>query len=437
MSRDLAWGRYFNYPHRMKHIHWRNEPLPITKGSTLPYGMGRSYGDSCLNGNNTLLDTRLLKRFISFDKASGIICCEAGVTLEEIIRFALPKGWFLPVTPGTKFVTLGGAIANDVHGKNHHINGSFGCHVKEFKLTRSNNQQLYCSPTENEALFSATIGGLGLTGLITEVTLQLMPVDNALLCIEEIQYDNFEAFLALNEASKDWEYTVAWVDSLASGTNLGRGIFIRARHAPAQIQNMSTRLNGQRKKLSVPFSFPNISLNKLSIGLFNQVYWRKNLKRKKRYIGDYDAFFYPLDAIHHWNRIYGNRGFLQYQFVVPFESEHATREILSAISKSQGGSFLTVLKVFGDISSPGLLSFPCPGITFALDFPNRGQTTLNLLESFDRLVLKFGGKVYPAKDARMSGNAFKAFYPNYGEFKHFIDPAFSSSFWRRVMESKS
>ena len=433
MSRDLAWGRYYEYDHQLESISWRHQQYSSSSSTILPHGMGRSYGDSCLNHENILLETRALNRLISFDTKTGVLCCEAGVTLEEVIAFALPKGWFLPVTPGTKFVTLGGAIANDVHGKNHHLNGTFGGHVEGFELLRSSGKRLYCSPDENREYFEATIGGLGLTGLITKVSLKLMPVNNIFLCVEEIQYSNLEGFFALSEASKDWQYTVAWIDSLAQGKNLGRGIFIRANHAPSQmITKVAWPKSG--KKATVPFSFPNIALNKLSVSLFNQCYWRKNLRRAKSYLGYYDPFFYPLDTIHHWNRIYGKRGFLQYQFVVPLGDGEAIEKILGLIAQSGQGSFLTVLKIFGDVASPGMLSFPMPGVTFALDFPNRGQSTLVLLDALDKEVLKYGGRVYPAKDARMSGAAFREFYPEHERFAKFIDPKFSSSFWRRVMQ---
>jgi len=437
--RDLAWGRYFNHSHTHIALQWRHQEIPIDDDThtVLPHGMGRSYGDSCLNANATLLETRGLKRFIGFDRSTGILRCEAGVTLAEIIQLVLPQGWFLMVTPGTKFATVGGAIANDVHGKNHHRRGTFGCHVRAFELLRSDGERMRCSATDNASWYQASIGGLGLTGLITWAELQLMPVHNAFLSIEEIRYHSLDEFLELNQASKDWEYTVAWADCLAQKEQLGRGVFVRANHAPQHVLNTLPKTPSPQKR-SVPFALPSTLLNNTSIGLFNQLYWRKNGVKKRSYTGHYDAFFYPLDAIHQWNRIYGNRGFLQYQFVVPHsEKETAIRTMMRMIADSGKGSFLSVLKTFADIASPGMMSFPRPGVTFALDFPNRGDETLALLKRFDRAVMDFGGCVYPAKDARMSSTAFKQYYPQWQHFASFIDPHFTSSFWKRVMETSS
>jgi len=395
----------------------------------LPFGLGRSYGDSCLNDGEIVLTTRSLDKFISFDRTNGTLVCQAGVSFAEILDLIVPQGWFLPVTPGTKFITVGGAIANDVHGKNHHVSGNFGHHVIQFELVRSDGRFI-CSPIENSELFHATIGGLGLTGLITWVAFKLKPIHNPLIVQEVIRYETLEEFFEISAASeKDFEYTVSWIDCLSSGRTLGRGHYMRGNHAPAQ-SNMRIKLG---KKLAVPFDAPNWALNSLTLKAFNLAYYWRQPQRVKRFTSHYDPFFYPLDSIHNWNRIYGSRGFLQYQCVVPFDDgAFAIREILSRISKAKTGSFLAVLKTFGAIPSVGMLSFPRRGVTLALDFPNTGERLFKLLEELDTITRSAGGAVYPAKDARMSKNSFSAFFPRFDEFSKFIDPKFSSSFLRRV-----
>jgi FAD/FMN-containing dehydrogenase len=393
--------------------------------------LGRSYGDSCLNDGGDLLVTKAFHHLLAFDVERGVVRCEAGVTLDELLRVIVPRGWFLPVTPGTKFITVGGAIANDVHGKNHHRAGTFGCHVTQFELLRSTGERLICSPTENAAWFAATIGGLGLTGLITWAEFQLLRVDNSLIEVEELQFANLQEFFAISaESDADFEYTVSWVDCLAEGPALGRGIFMRGNHARGE--NLSRRLH-RSPRLSVGLEFPDFVLNRYSIQAFNTLYYAKAAVGLGRKVVHYDPFFYPLDALNHWNRIYGRRGFFQYQFVVPFSSDQAViREIFQRIAASGQGSFLAVLKTFGERKSPGMLSFPAPGVTLALDFANQGWDTEVLFRELDQVVLAAGGRVYPAKDARMPAQVFQECYPRWQEFRQYIDPAFSSSFWRRV-----
>lgn len=430
-----SWGRYPRAkPEKILPLYWRDEApdLSLLEKPLLGYGLGRSYGDSCLNENGVLLDTSRLSRFMLFDEKDGILRCEAGTSLVDILSLIVPKGWFLPVTPGTKFVTIAGAIANDVHGKNHHRSGAFGCFVRQFEILRSDGRRLICSTAENRELFNATIGGMGLTGLILWAEIKLMPISNPFIEMETIRFENIEEFSQLSESSdKEYEYVVSWVDCTARGRSLGRGIFIRGNHAPAGPQPPAAR--PKQRQISFPMDAPEFLLNKMTISLFNTLYYRKQRKKHLRRRVHYEPFFYPLDAIRQWNRMYGKRGFFQYQCVLPFrEGYRATREILERISRSGNASFLSVLKTFGDIPSPGMMSFPRPGITLALDFPNQGEKTLRFFRELDEVVLQSGGALYPAKDARMSKKMFESSYPGWREFARYIDPKFSSSFWRRV-----
>ena len=430
-----SWGRYPKVKHTgVLPVYWQSD-LPDLKDvstSVLPHAYGRSYGDSCLNEHGIALDTRHLNRFISFDAETGLLCCEAGVSLAEILAVMVPRGWFLPVTPGTKFVSVGGAIANDIHGKNHHSSGTFGCHVTRLKLLRSDGCCLVCSPTENPELFAATIGGLGLTGLILWAEFQMKRIANPYIDTDHIRFNSLEEFFELSaESDKDFEYTVSWVDLLIGGEALCRGIFMRGNHN--QLPELAKKPLKKRLPLAVPFDLPQFVLNTLTVKGFNELYYHVQIPKHVHKIISYDPFFYPLDSIYKWNRLYGRRGFLQYQFVVPFEGgREAMREILGRIRRSGAGSFLTVLKEFGTVPSPGMLSFPRPGLTLALDFAYAGVKTLRLLEELDAIVRQYDGAVYPAKDARMSAESFQQFYPRWEEFAQYIDPHFSSSFWRRV-----
>jgi len=428
-----SWGRYFHYQQKAHSMAWRDEPLPSDK-TVLPYGLGRSYGDSCLNNDGVLLSSQWLDHFIEFDSVTGKLCCEAGVSLKAILDLTVPRGWFLPVTPGTKFVTVGGAIANDVHGKNHNKVGTFGSHVQRLELARSNGEKILCSPQQNPDWFAATIGGLGLTGIILWAELQLIPVANAFIEEESLQCQNLDEMLLLfHQSEQNYQYTVAWIDCLAKGKQLGRGIFTRGNHCRNQTL---PKMHVPRKVKSVPFVFPPGCLNRFTVGAFNQLYYRKLGGTQKSSRMDYDRFFYPLDAIHHWNRLYGPRGFIQYQCVLVEDVLPAMKELLQRIAHSGQPSPLNVLKEFGDIRSPGLLSFPRKGLTLALDFPNRGDKTLQLCRELDEVVRCAKGALYPAKDSRMSAAMFESSFPRLEEFKAYVDPKFSSSFWRRV-QSKS
>lgn len=434
MSRvGQSWGRYPQANQAIISLTDRHASLPALSGSALPHGNGRSYGDSCLNDGGTLLHARHMDRFIHFDPQTGVLECEAGVLFSEILDLVVPQGWFLPVTPGTKFVTVGGAIANDVHGKNHHKAGTFGRHVLEFELLRSDGSRRTCSPTQHAEWFAATIGGLGLTGLVTRATIQLRRVAGPWMSCEVHRFDDLQGFFRLSQDSdRDYEYTVAWIDCASHGKALGRGIFTRANHAPS---TPDSRPNAPSRRLRVPLAPPTSLINPLSLRAFNTLYYHKQRASISHVTTHYEPHFYPLDSISDWNRIYGPRGFMQYQCVVPSSASLDCMEtLLRTIAASGEGSFLAVLKQFGDIASPGMLSFPRHGATLALDFPNRGSRTLTLLDRLDDIVAAINGAVYPAKDARMSAQHFKQYFPTWETFSHYIDPTFSSSFWRRVTE---
>jgi len=434
-ERATSWGRWPRLePASHSELSDRLAPLPNpAQGSMLAYGNGRSYGDVCLNQGGTLLHTRTLDRFIRFDAETGILECEAGVLISEIIDIVLPQGWFPPVTPGTSFVTVGGAIANDVHGKNHHRSGCFSHHLLGFELHRSDGSRLNCSMAENRDWFQATVGGLGLTGLITHATLQLRRVGGPWIRGDSQRFENLHEFFALSGASdQEYEYTVAWIDCGSRASALGRGVFMRGNHAP------DYGVKPKRKSLRVPLTPPVSLVNGLSVPLFNEFYYRRGSALQKNAMWHHREFLCPLDGILEWNRIYGPKGFFQYQCVIPKDNALASlQEMLKRISASGAGSFLTVLKNFGPAASLGMLSFARPGTTFAIDFPNRGEPTLRLLESLDEITRGAGGAVYPAKDSRMSASSFQRYFPAWHEFSKFVDPQFSSSFWRRVTRSST
>lgn len=433
-----SWGRYPRaQAQQARPVVWASDSLPAPPpgGSLLPYGQGRSYGDSCLNEGGTLLTTSTLDRLLAFNPATGVLRCEAGTTLDTLLRLITWQGWFLPVTPGTRYVSVGGAIANDVHGKNHHQAGTFGRHVRRFELLRSDGTRRVCSPEENADWYAATIGGLGLTGLITWAEVQLRRMSNPYVLNEAVPFGGVDEFLALSrESAADYEFTVAWVDSLARGRSLGRGLFYRGNHAPPQLEPLPLVPShlSRRSRLAVPVDLPGFCLNRLSVAAFNWLYYHRQRGRPCVRLVHYDPFFYPLDAVYGWNRIYGRRGFVQFQCVIPPGQEPALREVLERSARSGMPSFLTVMKTFGEVRSPGLLSFPRPGVTLALDFAWRGERTRRLLAELEQVTRESGGRLYPAKDSGMSPEGFAAFYPEHERLAQYIDPAFSSSFWRRV-----
>lgn len=425
-----SWGRYPTLQADVVPLHWTTDfPLPAGRPTKLlPVGLGRSYGDVCLLEGGTLLETTGMDRLLNFDPATGVLRCEAGASLQQILDFAVPRGFFLPVTPGTKFVTVGGAIANDIHGKNHHVAGSFGRHVLRFELVRSDGSRFVCSPIENPDWFAATIGGMGLTGLMTWAEIRLRPIVSRMIDYQGDKFHGIDEFFALSQAART-EYTVAWIDCVSTGRNFARGIFMQGEHAqvPGELKT------SKEAKLTFPFDLPEIALNRMSMAAFNTLYFHKQLDQRKIGPVDYEPFFYPLDAVLRWNRMYGRHGLLQFQNVLP----HATGrdgmlEILTEITKSGLASFLAVIKFFGDLPSTGMMSFPAPGVMLALDFPIRKQVSFELVDRLAKITLEHGGRMYSAKDARMTAEQYQAFYPQWQEFARFVDPQFDSAFWQRV-----
>ncbi len=390
-------------------------------------GLGRSYGDSAVSRGGVLLQTTR-NRFLAFDAESGRVTCEAGVTLEDIIHVAIPKGWFLPTTPGTKFVTVGGAIAADVHGKNHHRDGAWGEYLQRFSLLLADGSVIQCSPQVNQDVFWATVGGMGLTGIILEATIQLVQVPSAYVDVKQRRSRNLdEAFDLFIETDEKYKYSVAWIDCLSQGQELGRSVLLLGNDAPADM----LRASGKHEPLfwpckrskSIPFAFPGLAMNKLAIKAFNGLYYHSH--GNKNTFVDFDSYFYPLDSIHHWNRIYGKRGFVQYQALFPREcSREAMTTLLKMISKSGQASFLAVLKSSG-VANQGILSYLFDGHTLALDFPYRGEKTDRLCRELDKVLLDFGGRVYLAKDALVNAETFSRMYPKLNEFKRIkqrLDP---------------
>lgn len=436
-KKQTSWGRYPNHPQTAHITYWRNELYDSLKqvitshDITLPFGNGRSYGDSCYSVSDNVMSMRTLDRFISVDWKRGIIIAESGITLEEVLALSIPNGWFLPVTPGTKYVTLGGAIANDVHGKNHHVRGTFGCHVPRFGLIRSDREPVVCSLVENNELYTATIGGLGVTGLIDWVEIQLIPIQSNMIECTTIRFNSLSDFFALTEEfDQSHEYTVAWVDCQAKGASSGRGVFFIGEHSKEGNLEVVNK-----QKLSMPFTPPISAINKLSLRLFNISYYHIHESARKNKRVSYEPFFYPLDGILHWNRIYGSKGFQQYQCVIPdSEAERATQELLEVVALSGNGSFLAVMKKCGDIVSPGLLSFPLPGVSLALDFPQNDGLNSLLFPHMDKIVCEAGGRIYPAKDAHMLGKDFRQFYPQWEQVEELRDPTLCSRFWKRVTQ---
>ncbi|MDT0136563.1 FAD-binding oxidoreductase [Acidovorax sp. PRC11] len=427
-----SWGRLQAAEHTL-HALADHPPtrLPLAEGQHgLAHGMGRSYGDVCLNPGGALWATRGLDRFIAWNESTGELTCEAGVLLRDIQRTFVPRGWMLPVTPGTQFATVGGAIANDVHGKNHHVHGSFGDHVAALQLLRTDGLRMHCGPGLRPDWFAATVGGLGLTGVVTQATLRLRRVAGPWLDTETLPYASLREFFELSDASEaDWEYTVSWIDCL-SGAD-ARGIFMRGNHVPGPVASPPRTPGGGKR--TVPFAPPFSLVNRLSLRPFNTAYYHLHAQRAGRRLQHYEPFFYPLDNLLEWNRIYGRRGFHQYQCAVPREGgEGAVAALLGEISASGQGSFLGVLKTFGQRTPPGLLSFPMPGVTLALDFPNLGESTLRLFERLDTVVAAAGGRLYPAKDARMPRALFESGYPRLPEFLPYRDPRIRSAMSLRL-----
>ncbi|KTC93484.1 FAD-binding oxidoreductase [Legionella cincinnatiensis] len=425
-----SWGRLGCWEHDVRVLNEKHQVLAQLKSDSqgIAYGMGRSYGDVCLNPKGLLWKTSGLDRFISFDETTGLLKCESGVLLRDIQRLFIPRGWILPVTPGTQMVTVGGAIANDVHGKNHHIAGSFGNHIQKIKLARTDGSIIECGPNMLPEWFAATVGGIGLTGVILEAVIQLTPVVGPWLITETLPYEGLDEFFQFaTESEPNWPYTVSWIDCLAKGRV--RGLFMRARPCE-QDKNRAYH----ERRWAMPLVPPVSLVNSLSLRAFNWMYFNAKKNQKDAQYVHYEPFFYPLDHVNHWNKMYGPKGFFQYQTVTPPESSiDAIQAMLDEISQSKQGSFLTVLKTFGSIKSLGMLSFPMQGVTLALDFPNKGLHTHKLFDRLDAIVRTARGRNYLAKDARMPKDLFENGYPHFHELLPYRDPGISSAMSRRLI----
>lgn len=409
----------------------RYRELSQLSPTTIARGQGRSYGDAALNENNHVVLTERLNRFVEFDPINGTLTAEAGITLAEVLNLIIPHDWFLPVTPGTQYVSLGGCVAADVHGKNHHRVGSFGQHVLWLELITANGETIRCSTKQNSHIYWATVGGMGLTGIIGTVSVKLIPIKSTEMAVTHRASTNLEKtfdYLAAKDFNDD--YSVAWIDTF----NIGRSIVMTAHHVNESISKLK---NIRKNNLTIPFNCPNLLLNKTTLKIFNQLYFKKQSQKTSPFKTELQNYFYPLDRITHWNRLYGKRGFVQYQCVIP--NKHAlvgTQKILEALSQSAYPSFLGVLKRFS-AENLGLLSFPMAGFTLALDIPILDNGLFKVLDQLDEIVLTHGGRVYLAKDARLKPETFRAMYPKYNEWlaiKNKIDPnnIFSSSLSRRL-----
>ncbi|MEL6418036.1 MAG: FAD-binding oxidoreductase [Pseudomonadota bacterium] len=410
-----GWGRWPKRRCRVERLDpaTAHEHAQALKAGAIARGMGRSYGDASMHPPLTL-DALDRNRFIEFDDETGLLVAEAGVTLAEIIQTFLPKGWFPMVTPGTKFVTLGGAVAGDVHGKNHHRVGSFGDHVAWFDLLCADGKVRRCSTQSNQDLFLATIGGAGLTGHLLVVACHLKKVPSAWIRQRTLPAENLDAAIRSFEANHDATYSVAWIDCLARGDQLGRSLVLLGEHAEPEELDVKHRPNPfsvpVRRKKTMPLDAPSWSLNRWSLRAFNALYYRKGSAPPLDRVIDYDRYFYPLDAILRWNRLYGARGFSQYQTAIPLENARdALAEQLELIAQSGLGSFLAVLKRFGPGSPQRPLSFPIEGYTLALDFP-LSSAALTLMDQLDEITVAAGGRTYLMKDSRMSQKTFEAGY---------------------------
>jgi len=376
--------------------------------SGIVYANGRSYGDSALSAN--VLLTSSINHFVNFDDQAGVVTCEAGVLLSDLIEVFVPKGWFLPVTPGTKYVTVGGAIASDVHGKNHHHDSCFSRFIIDFQLLLPDGNIVTCSNTSNSELFQATCGGMGLTGIILKATLQLKKITSAMMNVTTIKAKSLPEVLELFEEYENADYSVAWLDCLKTGSQFGRALLMLGEHAES-----GSLVPNKNSLMTVPLDAPGFVLNNYSISLFNHFYYGKARAAKSSAVESIEKYFYPLDRVHHWNRLYGKQGFVQYQFVIPREAgKDAVSKILRQVVNSKRASFLSVLKLFGPENN-NYLSFPMEGFTLALDFAVK-PGLWRFLDGLDELVLQYGGRIYLAKDARMSEHVFKQGYPQWEKF---------------------
>ncbi|MTI38750.1 FAD-binding oxidoreductase [Fulvivirga lutimaris] len=423
MKKISGWGNYPLVDSEINRFDTERELVKLlaSESKTIARGNARSYGDSALAHN--VISSLSHNRMLYFDTEKGILKCESGVLFNDILDVIVPKGWFLPVTPGTKFITVGGAIASDVHGKNHHGEGSFSNYLDEFEIACADGSIKICSPSNEQELYQATCGGMGLTGVILNATFRLKKIESAYISQKQIKAKNLDEIVELFDEYKSATYSMAWIDCLKGGNAFGRSILICGEHA--SFEELSTNqkkapLNLKpKKKLNVPFNFPAIALNPFSIKAFNALYYAKNYKKVMEGVIPYEPFFYPLDAINNWNRMYGKNGFVQYQFVLPKEGgKEGLVKILKKIRSKGMGSFLAVLKAFGEQND--LIAFPMEGLTLALDFPVR-KGLFEFLNELDVIVLEYGGRIYLTKDARMDGQTLAQSYPNFSKWKAIVE----------------
>jgi decaprenylphospho-beta-D-ribofuranose 2-oxidase len=422
MKKEIAnWG---NYPvmesdeHHFSYLSDAQQSIR-TAGNFIPRGNGRCYGDASLAP--VTINTVKFDKILSFDVPNGIFECQSGITLDQVLEVIVPKGWFLPVTPGTKFITVGGAVASDVHGKNHHVDGCFSHHVEEMDLLLADGTLLTCSPQKETDLFEATCGGMGLTGLITRIRFRLKKIETSYIRQKQVKAANLEEIIRLFDEYKHYTYSVAWIDCLKKGKGFGRSILLLGEHATVADLNDRQKKEPlqlpEKKQITFPFNLPSWVLNSFTVRAFNFLFYGKNFKKVTDNVVNYEPFFYPLDAILHWNRGYGKKGFIQYQFVIPMDSKQGLIEILQKISEKGLGSFLAVLKVFGPQES--LIGFPMEGYTLALDIPVR-KGLFETLDELDKIVLQYGGRLYMSKDARMKPGVLQSGYPHLPRFLSII-----------------
>ena len=414
-----GWGRYPALDCRTAPLRRASalRGLIAADGTLIARGNGRSYGDAALNPGMTL-SMLGMDRMQAFDPATGLLTCEAGVLLADILEVFVPLGWFPPVVPGTKFVTVGGMIAADVHGKNHHRDGSFGAHVESLVLATADGEARECSRARNAPLFRATLGGMGLTGVILSARFRLKPIETAFVMSETLAARDLDETMASLEESGGWPFNVAWIDCRAHGRKLGRALVTRGEFMKrgALPQRLAPLRPGAGARLAVPFDPPSLLFNRVSIAVFNELYYRHGALRAGARPVHYDPFFFPLDGIEAWNRLYGRSGFVQYQCALPRnESEARLAALLERAAAAGRGSFLAVLKLLGP-AGEGPMSFPLEGYTLALDFPMR-EGVLGLLDSFDEIVHEGGGRVYLAKDARCTAERMRQGYPRLDDFR--------------------
>jgi len=400
----------------------------------LARGLGRSYGDSAQNGGGLLVRLGGTAADIFLDPGTGVVRVGGGVSLDELLRVVVPRGWFIPVSPGTRSVTIGGAVASDIHGKNHHVDGSFGNHLVSLTLLLADGSTMVVGPQQHDEIFWATVGGMGLTGIILEASVRLLPIETSRCAVETTRHDDLDSLLTeMSEGDEHYRYSVSWIDLIAKGRHLGRSVLSRGDHA--KLSDLDARSAGDplrygpRQRISVPPIVPTPGvLNHASVALFNEGWFRHYPARRAGSVEGIGAFFHPLDGVGGWNRLYGRLGFVQYQFVVPFGEEAALRDVIERLSSSGAASFLAVLKRFG-AGNPAPLSFPSPGWTLALDIPARSKGLAPLLHDLDRIVLDSGGRHYLAKDSHTTPAAIRQGYPRLAEWQAIRDRLDPGGLW--------